>query len=129
MGLVDTTLPSPTEPIFQLCEQVRDMFTPDNWHKFADCSVVLGMHPDEATESIVDFAKKFGKPFAVVPCCVFPALFPDRHELTRDDTRVPVTERRQLVRWLANKTKGEVAHLGFEGANAVIYSKTPPTND
>mgnify|MGYP002631119903 FL=1 len=129
MGLVDTTLPSPTEPIFQLCQQVRDMFTPDNWHKFADCSVVLGMHPDEATESIVDFAKKFGKPFAVVPCCVFPALFPDRHELTRDDTRIPVTERRQLVQWLADKTKGEVAHLGFEGANAVVYSKTPPTKD
>ena len=112
-----------------LCQQVRDMFTPDNWHKFADCSVVLGMHPDEATESIVDFAKKFGKPFAVVPCCVFPALFPDRHELTRDDTRIPVTERRQLVQWLADKTKGEVAHLGFEGANAVVYSKTPPTKD
>jgi hypothetical protein len=33
------------------------------------------------------------------------------------------------VRWLANKTKGEVAHLGFEGANAVVYSKTPPTKD
>ena len=130
MGLVEPlSAAEETQPIFQLCQQVRDMFTPDNWHKFADCSVVLGMHPDEATESIVDFAKKFGKPFAVVPCCVFPALFPDRHELTRDDTRVPVTERRQLVRWLANKTKGEVAHLGFEGANAVVYSKTPPTKD
>ena len=136
-GLVEPlSAATPTEPIFQLCEQVRDMFTPDNWHKFADCSVVLGMHPDEATESIVDFAKKFGKPFAVVPCCVFPALFPDRHvtridsnDGTNDDPRVPVTERRQLVRWLANKTKGDVAHLGFEGANAVVYSKTPPTKD
>ena len=138
MGLVEPlSAAEETQPIFQLCEQVRDMFTPDNWHKFADCSVVLGMHPDEATESIVDFAKKFGKPFAVVPCCVFPALFPDRHvtrihdvdTCTNDDTRVPVTERRQLVRWLANKTKGDVAHLGFEGANAVVYSKTPPTKD
>ena len=36
-----------------------------------DCSVVVGMHPDEATEAIVDMAIQHGKPFAVVPCCVF----------------------------------------------------------
>ena len=51
-----------------LCAQIRAEFTPDNWHAFADCSVVVGMHPDQATEAIVDFAAKFGKPFAVVPC-------------------------------------------------------------
>ena len=36
----------------------------------ARCSVVVGMHPDQATESLVDFALRHGKPFAVVPCCV-----------------------------------------------------------
>lgn len=36
------------------------------------CSLVLGLHPDQATDSIVNFAMQFGKPFAVVPCCVFP---------------------------------------------------------
>jgi len=36
------------------------------------CSLVLGLHPDQATDSIVDFALQFNKPFAVVPCCVFP---------------------------------------------------------
>lgn len=36
------------------------------------CSLVLGLHPDQATDSIVDFAMQYGKPFAVVPCCVFP---------------------------------------------------------
>ena len=45
-----------------LCAQIRAEFTPDNWHAFADCSVVVGMHPDQATEAIVDFAAKFGKP-------------------------------------------------------------------
>ena len=30
------------------------------------------MHPDEATEEIIDIAIKFKKPVAIVPCCVFP---------------------------------------------------------
>ena len=37
---------------------------------------------DEATEPIIDAALRFGRPFAVVPCCVFPRLFPQR-ELPR----------------------------------------------
>ena len=36
------------------------------------------MHPDEATEEIIKQALKYNKPFAVVPCCVFPKLFPNR---------------------------------------------------
>ena len=36
------------------------------------CSVVVGMHPDQATEPIVREALAHGKPFAVVPCCTFP---------------------------------------------------------
>ena len=127
-----------------LCAQIRAEFTPDNWHAFADCSVVVGMHPDQATEAIVDFAAKFGKPFAVVPCCVFPQLFPHRTvpaggdgdgDGDGDDTPedgvgdgkvTPVTERRQLVRYLARKTKGDVAFLDFEGANQVVYGVAPP---
>jgi hypothetical protein len=35
------------------------------------CSVVCGLHPDSATEPAVDWALERGKPFAVVPCCVF----------------------------------------------------------
>ena len=44
----------------------------------ARCDVLVGMHPDQATEPVVDAAIALGKPFAVVPCCVFPELFPDR---------------------------------------------------
>ena len=43
-----------------------------------NCSVVIGMHPDYATEFIIDFALKHNKPFAVLPCCVFPKSFPHR---------------------------------------------------
>jgi len=38
--------------------------------------LILGLHPDEATDDIVDMALKFGKSFAVVPCCVFSTKFP-----------------------------------------------------
>ena len=43
-----------------------------------ECDVLVGIHPDEATEPIVDFALEFNKSFAVVPCCVFPTKFPHR---------------------------------------------------
>jgi hypothetical protein len=39
-------------------------------------AVVCGMHPDGATEFIVDLALALDKPFAVVPCCVFGREFP-----------------------------------------------------
>eukprot|EP00756_Hemistasia_phaeocysticola_P052566 Hpha_TRINITY_DN27820_c0_g1::TRINITY_DN27820_c0_g1_i1::g.194065::m.194065 len=40
--------------------------------------LLLGFHPDEATEPLVDLALALRRPFAVVPCCVFPSLFPQR---------------------------------------------------
>ena len=40
--------------------------------------VIIGMHPDQATEAIVDMALKYRKPFAVVPCCVFSHENPHR---------------------------------------------------
>eukprot|EP00920_Eleutheroschizon_duboscqi_P026136 GHVT01064644.1.p1 GENE.GHVT01064644.1~~GHVT01064644.1.p1 ORF type:complete len:627 (+),score=25.49 GHVT01064644.1:292-2172(+) len=42
-------------------------------------SLLIGLHPDEATEAIVDAAIQFRKPFALVPCCVFPDMFPGRY--------------------------------------------------
>ena len=40
---------------------------------------LLGLHPDEATEAIVDAAMRHDRPFAVVPCCVFPSAFEPRY--------------------------------------------------
>jgi hypothetical protein len=34
--------------------------------------LVVGFHPDSATEPAVDLALELQVPFAVVPCCVFP---------------------------------------------------------
>lgn len=41
-------------------------------------SVIVGMHPDQATEHIVSCALALGKPWAVVPCCVFARENPNR---------------------------------------------------
>ena len=100
-----------------LCEQIRTEFSSENFAQFKDCSAIIGMHPDQATEAIVDFALQYSKPFAVVPCCVFPDLFKHR----RDRDGAPVTERMALVDYLARKTGGEVQYLDIEGANQVVY--------
>lgn len=42
------------------------------------CSVVVGMHPDQAAEHLLDFALQNRKPFVLVPCCVYHKQFPHR---------------------------------------------------
>eukprot|EP00913_Durusdinium_trenchii_P018972 g17830.t1 len=42
------------------------------------CSLILGFHPDQATEACIDLALELQRPFAVCPCCVFPKDFPER---------------------------------------------------
>lgn len=85
---------------------------------FADCSVLVGMHPDEATEAIVDAALTLGKPFAIVPCCVMSRVFPDRK--CRDGT--PVDTYETFVRYLLEKHPSvQRAFLPFAGRNKVLY--------
>jgi hypothetical protein len=86
-----------------------------------DCSVVVGMHPDQATEPIVDFALAHGKGFAVVPCCVFPKLFPTRQ--LRDGRGVAKYD--AFLRFLAEKHHGiRVGCFPFDGKNKVLYLRT-----
>jgi hypothetical protein len=44
----------------------------------ASCSALVGMHPDQAAEHLVDFALKNKKPFVLIPCCVYHKQFPYR---------------------------------------------------
>ena len=44
----------------------------------SNCSMIVGMHPDQAAEHIIEFALRNHKPFAVVPCCVYQKQFPKR---------------------------------------------------
>ncbi|KAF9581408.1 hypothetical protein BGW38_001590, partial [Lunasporangiospora selenospora] len=63
------------------------------------CSVLIGMHPDQATEPIVTMALKHDKPFAVVPCCVFAIENP--HRRLRDGSEVTTTA--AFVQYLTEK--------------------------
>ncbi|ELR20699.1 uncharacterized protein ACA1_054450 [Acanthamoeba castellanii str. Neff] len=83
-----------------------------------DCSAVVGLHSDQATEPIVDFALAHNKCFAVVPCCVFPSQFPDRR--LKDGRRVVVPE--EFIRYLMEKdARIKVDYLEMAGRNKVVY--------
>lgn len=83
-------------------------------------SAVVGLHPDQATDHIVDYALAFGKPFAVVPCCTFAKLFPLRK--MADGRQVRSYE--QLLDHLQAKHP-EIHRTtvdGMAGRNVVLYS-------
>ena len=81
-------------------------------------ALVLGMHPDEVTEAIVDAAIASRAPFAVVPCCVFSRLFPFRML----PSGAPVRTHAQLCEYLAHKhPNAQTARLPFAGQNTVVY--------
>jgi hypothetical protein len=90
--------------------------------RIRNCSVIVGLHPDEATEAIVDMAVRLGKPFAVSPCCVMTKLFPNRKNPKTGD---PVRTVWALCRYLLEKAPSafQVDFLPFAGRNKVIYWK------
>jgi len=81
----------------------------------------VGMHPDQATGTIVEEAIKRGDPFAVVPCCVFSDDFPERK--TADGKRVRTYT--ELIEWIREKdpTNIEVEYLNFTGKNIVVFRR------
>ncbi|KAF4128685.1 putative C3H1-type domain-containing protein [Phytophthora infestans] len=120
---------SETEASFSeaLVPQVTALFnmdsfleTTENVQLVEQSSLLLGMHPDEATDSIFDVAIKFNKPFAVVPCCVFGQKFP--HRRRADGSKVVSYE--NLVEYLAAKhPEIEKAFLPFDGKNLVLFRR------
>ena len=72
----------------------------------------MALHADEATEAAVDAALKYGKPFAVVPCCVFADLFPNRPAAVRTTA--------EFCDYLAAKAGATLEYLRFEGKNKVV---------
>lgn len=84
-----------------------------------ECSVIVGIHPDQAAEPIINFAQRTRRPFAMVPCCVYPMEFPRRR--LPDGTHVRKYE--QLIQYLQSRDPVhiQVANLPFEGRNQVVY--------
>ena len=87
------------------------------------CVMVVGMHSDQATEWIVDFALAHRVRFAVVPCCVCPGLFPRRRRA--DGSGALVRSHAEFCEFLQSKARPgeiEIARLPFEGKNTVVFS-------
>lgn len=93
-----------------------------------NCSFLCGLHPDQATEPIISLALRLQRPFAVVPCCVMPSLFPNR--VQKRYNRDPVRSYSAFCQYLLDMggeegggKEFEVGLLPFVGRNKVIYSR------
>ena len=89
-----------------------------------DCSIIVGMHPDQATEYIVQLAIRLNKPFAIVPCCVYQNSF----EWRRLSSGSKVHNLEQLIQYVVEKDpqRIQVKQLPFEGMNRVVWREPAP---
>ncbi|CAK9103192.1 unnamed protein product [Durusdinium trenchii] len=84
-----------------------------------NCSGFVALHPDEATEAVVEAALRLQRPFLVVPCCVFARLFP--HRRLADGRQV--TSLPEFLDFLQSKHPSiRKEQLPFEGANQALWS-------
>lgn len=80
----------------------------------------------QATEPIVDFALAASKPFAVVPCCVFPSH--NQHRKTPKGG--VVTTLAEFVDYLVNKNPERICQDRLDnvpGCNRIVWFR--PEND
>lgn len=98
-------------------------FLKEHQELVSGASLLIGLHPDQATIPIVDMAIRLRKPFAVIPCCVFSQENQSRK--LKSGEVVMTTE--QLIQYICEKNvpSGEVKtdYLAFEGKNRVVYWK------
>jgi 2-polyprenyl-3-methyl-5-hydroxy-6-metoxy-1,4-benzoquinol methylase len=105
--------------IFEMFDQA---FEQKHVELLSRVSLILGFHPDEATEPIVDWSIKTNIPIIIVPCCVFSRVFPNRRLFTGkevtsfDDFIQYLKEKFQLVKRL------KIDFLEYLGANQVLYN-------
>jgi hypothetical protein len=82
--------------------------------------LVVGMHPDEGTDHIVQYACKHKKPFMVCPCCVKPSA--SRFEDIGYEGWI-----RHLVRLAeVGRLAVEIAELPMRGRNLIIVGRPKP---
>ena len=89
--------------------------------RIKSCSAIVALHPDEATDAIVDTAVRFRIPFVIVPCCVFNRLF--QHRRMPHQPNTPVSSYQDLLEYLQHKhTSIQKATLPFVGSNTILWS-------
>lgn len=118
------------ELFFKNVRQVQDIIDdtfferhPKEKSFFEKATVLVGLHPDQATGYIAQFATKLGKPFAVVPCCVFSHEFPDRFlRCDSSEELIPVKTHVNLCDWLIQEFGGQKDYLNVLGKNIIVYN-------
>lgn len=98
----------------QSVKQARDIQLPKIVANIQDVDlgpfdIVVGLHPDEATEHAFHAAIELDKDFAIVPCCVFPI----------DGVRRSTENWREYLASLSADIS--TATLPIDGANEVLY--------
>jgi len=80
-------------------------------------TMLVGLHPDECTEDILDAALLTNKPAAIIPCCVFASLFPER----KLKNGAPVCSYDDFLSYLMEKDhRIKRFELPFEGKNQAL---------
>lgn len=103
--------PRGVAPLGQQGGRVRD--ASHAFRVLKSTQLVLGFHPDEATEPCIDLALWLQVPFAVSPCCVFAKAFPPRGAGCKKGRR-RVTSYGDFVAYLRRKhPRMRMAQLDF----------------
>ena len=103
-------------------------------HLIRTTSLVAGMHPDGATEAIIDTSLRLGVTFAIVPCCFSRKMFPNepsqqgmQQSQTKKTKGIHDPHRSYSIfcQYLLEKAPVgitfQVENLPFQGRNKVIY--------
>ena len=109
-------------PDAKVATYYQDYFTPSflSSHFIPASSVhlVAGLHPDQATEPLVDTALSLGLDFCVIPCCVFASSFPHRR---LKNGSIP-TSYEQFCQYIKEKdSRIQEMDLPFAGKNKVLF--------
>lgn len=76
----------------------------------------------QATDAIVEYATLHGKPFAVVPCCVFPRLFKHRQLLPEGGSVESIEDLLEYLTRMGGQGT-QLERLAFEGRNQVVFKQ------
>ena len=109
-------------PEARVPKHYQAVFTPDFLEAqdipLTSVKLIVGLHPDEATEPIVATALALDLPFAVIPCCVFAASFPLRR--LKDGSSPSSYE--EFLTYLKEKDAGiQEEIVSFSGKNTVLF--------
>jgi hypothetical protein len=85
----------------------------------------LGRFSEDVLQALVDAALAYKLPFAVVPCCVFRDIFPDRKLVSPNGHVLGVKKYNCFLQYLQKKHPGiERAQLGFKGRDVVLFMRS-----